>query len=229
MHKTLQIKHNNTIMNQILQTSLNSKKNNNKRRIILIQFFISLLLFFFTGFYYGLINYKKYQQENYSRIILKNYNITRLYLNYQSNLKKELKNNIDNNNFHSNIIGVLKIPSINIEYPIFANYDKELLKISPCKFYGSLPGKNGNLCIAGHNYNNKQFFSQIINLKINDIIYLYDSLNKEFKYTVFDNYEVKSDNLSPIYSTPKNSKELTLITCNNLNGNRIIIKAKIIT
>ena len=39
-------------------------------------------------------------------------------------------------------------------------------------------------------------------------------------------YEVKYDNLSPIFDYDKNSKELTLVTCNNLNSNRIILKAK---
>ena len=46
-------------------------------------------------------------------------------------------------------------------------------------------------------------------------------------YSVIKNYEVKSDDLSPVYETITDSFELTLVTCNNFNGNRIIIKAKI--
>lgn len=83
----------------------------------------------------------------------------------------------------------------------------------------------GNLCIAGHNYDNNKFFSKIATLNINDEIFIYDNFNKKFTYLVSDIYEVKPDDLSPIYSYDKNTKQLTLITCNNLNNNRIIVKA----
>ena len=217
-------------MNQILQTSLVSEnKRKMRKRILIVQFCISLALFFTCGFYYGLLSYKRYQQENYSNSILKSYNITKIYADYKTNSVNNINNKIDESSNNLNVIGIIKIPSIDIEYPIFANCNEELLKISPCRFYGSLPGKVGNLCVAGHNYNNKQFFSQIGTLDINDIIYVYDSFNKCFEYKVFDNYEVKSDNLLPVYSNSKKLKELTLITCNNFNQNRIIIKAKITT
>ena len=100
------------------------------------------------------------------------------------------------------------------------------MKISPCKFFGSSPKENGNICIAGHNYDNKNFFSNISNLSLNDEIYIYNNEGSKFCFFVFQNYEVKSDDLSPINPTSKNSLELTLITCNNFNNNRIVIKAK---
>ncbi|MCI8482191.1 MAG: sortase [Clostridia bacterium] len=34
--------------------------------------------------------------------------------------------------------------------------------------------KYGNTCIAGHNYNNYQFFSRLKKLNIGDVIYIYD-------------------------------------------------------
>ena len=64
-------------------------------------------------------------------------------------------------------------------YPVFSNYNEELLKISPCRFYGPTLGKNGNLCIAGHNYDNSKFFSKISILHINDEIILYNNSNKK--------------------------------------------------
>ncbi|MBO5479456.1 MAG: sortase [Clostridia bacterium] len=39
--------------------------------------------------------------------------------------------------------------------------------------------KYGNLCIAGHNYNNYQFFSRLKKLKVGDIIYIYDLSRKK--------------------------------------------------
>ena len=38
--------------------------------------------------------------------------------------------------------------------------------------------------------------------------------------------EVLENNLSPLETSDNNSKQITLITCNNLNSNRIIIEAK---
>lgn len=83
----------------------------------------------------------------------------------------------------------------------------------------------GNLCIAGHNYDNNKFFSKIATLNINDEIFIYDNSNKKFNYLISDIYEVKSDDLSPVYSYDKSKIQVTLITCNNLNNNRIIVKA----
>ena len=59
------------------------------------------------------------------------------------------------------------------------------------------------------------------------VFFLYDTFDKKYIYSVIKNYEVKSDDLSPVYNTISDSFELTLVTCNNFNGNRIIIKAKI--
>lgn len=48
----------------------------------------------------------------------------------------------------------------------------------------------------------------------------------KYIYYVYDIYEVKPTNLSPIFNYEKDQKELTLVTCNNLNSSRIILKAK---
>ena len=82
-----------------------------------------------------------------------------------------------------------------------------------------------NLCIAGHNYNNNQFFSLISKLQKEDKINIYTNSHRKYTYSVFANYEVKTDDLSPI-SPFTSGHELTLVTCNNLNNNRIIIKAR---
>ena len=52
-------------------------------------------------------------------------------------------------------------------------------------------------------------------------------LDRDFSYIVNNIYEVKPINLTPVYSYNSKSTELTLITCNNLNKYRIIVKAKL--
>ena len=50
----------------------------------------------------------------------------------------------------------------------------ELLKIAPCRFYGNNLNKVGNVCIAGHNYDNGEFFSNLDQLELGDIIDIYE-------------------------------------------------------
>ena len=245
-------------MNQILQT--NSHQNTKKSTIqnisssstdklhyfFKIQLYFSIVIFIFLTVYVGFAKHKLSQEENFSKTILENYNMTKLYSNqsdYTSNKTTEnidITNNIgstlvpyDNiisspkNSYtnDSSIIGIINISNLHIYYPIFSTCSEELLKISPCRFSGPMPGKSGNLCIAGHNYDNGKFFSNVSLLKINDEIILSDYTERQFYYFVSDIYEVKNDDLNPIYDFDKNLKCLTLITCNNVNKNRIIVRA----
>ena len=227
-------------MNQIINIDLNkhidqSEDSNNKytipskkksyKKIFNIQFFLSIIAIFIITFAFMYYKISLNNKENFSNLLIDNYSIAKLY----SNNTNDDKNNSTQLEPNS-IIGIIEIPILNISYPIFNELTDDLLKTSPCRFYGDFPFKNDNhfnLCIAGHNYDNDKFFSKIKDLNINDIIYLYDSYNNQYSYSVIKNYEVKSDDLSPVYSTITDSFELTLVTCNNFNNNRIIIKAKI--
>ena len=147
-------------MNQILNTKMINKKKTNKN-FFRLQFIVSsIILFSFIVFLiYSFFNMNK--KEKLSDSLLGNYNIYKLYANnLQDTTQKQ-----DNEN---NIFGVIEIPKININYPIFSNLSEELLKISPCKFYGTNLKENGNICIAGHNYNNDMFFSNLYLLNNDD-------------------------------------------------------------
>ena len=92
-----------------------------------------------------------------------------------------------------------------------------------------MPMKLGNLCIVAHNYNDFRFFSNLNKLTINDEIQIFNQNGNMLKYTVFDKYETSTNDISCTVPTFPNTKEITLITCNNLTGNRIIVKAQNIT
>ena len=206
-------------MNQILSTKLNSKEKN-KKKIFKIQFHFSILsicIIIFSIFFYLK---KLSEKENISNSIIKNYNISKLY----SSKKIDNSKNVDLNN--NTIFGIIEIPSINVYYPIFSNFTDELLKISPCKLFGRNLNAPDNICIAGHNYDNSMFFSKITNLKNEDKIFIYDTNGEKYIYKVIDLYEVNESELSPIFDYNQNEKILTLITCNNINLNRIIVRAK---
>ena len=86
--------------------------------------------------------------------------------------------------------------------------------------------QHGNICIAGHNYNNGSFFSNIFLLSIGDEIYFTDISQIKHIYTIYDKYEISSADTSCTSQDTNGKKEITIITCNNLNGNRLIIKAR---
>lgn len=123
-------------------------------------------------------------------------------------------------------IGIVNIPKINVNYPILSETTEELLKISPCKFWGPAPNEVGNLCIVGHNYRNSKFFSKVPNLEIGDIIEITDLAGTTIIYEIYDKYIVEPEDVSCTSQLVGNEKHVTLITCTNDNKQRWIIKAK---
>lgn len=212
-------------MNQILQTRLKSGR---KKFFFKFQLFISIVVFLLLIVYLFLYWQNLHRDELYSDSLLSNYNLTRLYANSESSnslYSSDFFSILNANSNDNPILGIIEIKAINVYYPFFAYYSDENLKLSPCKFFGPEPGKVGNICILGHNYNNDKFFSNVNLLKVNDEIVLYDNLQNSFHYFVEKVYEVNNSDFSPIYDYDKNRMFLTLITCNNVNNNRIIVRA----
>ena len=209
-------------MNQIvfIKDDNNSKELKKKRLAFKTQFLFSIvMLVFLLAMFFYIRHINRKSSEKNSSYLSNSYQVYRLY--------SDNNDNYEDNSSNPYVIGNIEIPKINISYPILSTLNEELLKISPCRFYGQI-SDNSNLCIAGHNFDNDSFFSKINSLATNDEIIIIDKSNFKYTFLVFDNYEVDSSDLSPIYSvTGNNKKELTLVTCNNQNNKRIIIKAKL--
>ena len=123
-------------------------------------------------------------------------------------------------------IGIVNIPSINVNYPILSTYSDSLLKIAPCKFHGPNPNEVGNLCIAGHNYRNSKFFSKVPKLENGDIVEITDLGGNTVTYAVYDKFIVNPDELECTSQLTGGRREITLITCTDDNKQRYIIKAR---
>ena len=196
-------------MNQTLV--IKKYKNNNKFKI---QFYISLLFTIVFSILFFINNYNNQTKEKVSNTLIKDYTVSRLY-------------NVSSNELNE-IIGIIEIPKIDISYPIFSNFSDDLLKISPCRINGYMPNFISNLCIAGHNYDNGKFFSNLKKLELNDEIYIFDNSMQKFNYNIIDIYEVEETDLSPIKQDVQNVAILTLITCNTLNKKRLIVKSNLV-
>ena len=196
-----------------------SHKKGNKK-IFMVQFIISSCFLTILILLYLLYLYDRNKYTSLSKEIENNFSITSLY----SNNSSYSINKVDYTSGFP-VVGLIEIKKLELKYPIFEYTNEELLKIAPCRFYGPMPNENGNLCIAGHNYDNNSLFSNLYKLNINDEIVIYD-IYKNYKiYYVYDKFEVEPSKIDSALQNAKSEKEITLLTCNNKNGNRIIVKA----
>lgn len=220
MNQILITKSNNINYNNYLYSTdaLLAQKNNYRKQYFIV-LFVSISICIIILFYFLYSYFIRLNQQSETNILKEKYNISTLYStnNYSTVLK--LSNDIS-------IIGLIDIPKINITYPILSNSDENLLKISVCRFSGPLPNRIGNLCIAGHNYNNTLMFSKLNKLNIGDSIFITDLNNTKLEYIIYNKFKVKENNLNCTENSDK--AEVTLITCNyNNNTERIILKSKV--
>ena len=129
-------------------------------------------------------------------------------------------------------VAEVNIPSIDCHYAVLCTIDNEytwtneLLKISPCYFWGAEPNQVGNFCIAGHNYRNTKFFSKVPTLENGDIIEITDLTNTTVEYYVYDKTTVYDDQTECTSQETNGKTEVTLITCTNDSSMRVIVKAR---
>ena len=149
-----------------------------------------------------------------------------------ANINEELKNSdnsiteIDEQIQGHKVVGIIKIPKIELEYPILETTSKETLSLSITKFWGNQINEIGNVTLAGHNNLNGTMFGKTKKLEVGDIIELTDIQNVTLKYKVFKIYVIDPNDISCILPEQEGTREITLITCTNGNKNRLIVKAR---
>ena len=158
------------------------------------------------------------------------------------NLNKEVLsefNNITNTNQIGeltlngyDVIGKVKIPKIDIEYPILnletsnPEETKVPMRYGIVKYWGGDVNDYGNLSIAGHNNYNGTMFGKTKNLEIGDIVELTDLTNRTIQYKINDIFITDPNDVSILKTEDETVREVTLITCTNGNKERLILKAR---
>lgn len=203
-------------MNQILFAPNNKKK---YRHFFYFELTFSLIVISISLFYLFHLLYEENKRNYISNSILQPYSISKLYSSMNLPFEEEKPTS-------PFVIGTIEIPALAITLPVLSEMNDELLKLSVCRFYGPMPNEVGNICIAGHNYNDGSFFSNIPKLSIGDIIIITDLAQRQISYKIFEKYEISAKDTSCTSQETNGQKEITLVTCNNFTGNRIIIKAK---
>lgn len=130
------------------------------------------------------------------------------------------------------VIGIVKIPKINIEYPILEieNIDpksaEKPMKLSIIKYWGENVNDYGNLSIAGHNNKDGTMFGKTKKLQKGDIVELIDLNGQTIQYSIYDIFVTDPNDVSILLPKDEIIREVTLITCTNGNKERLILKAK---
>ena len=130
------------------------------------------------------------------------------------------------------IIGIVKIPKIEIEYPILEIGDidpesaKIPMKLSIIKYWGENVNDYGNLSIAGHNNYDGTMFGKTKKLQIGDIVEMTDLTGQTITYSIYDIFVTDPNDVSILLPKEEKIREVTLITCTNGNKERLILKAK---
>lgn len=160
------------------------------------------------------------------------------YLNDQENKKVveafsqslENKENVTMNGYR--VIGTVKIPKIELEYPILdidtpnPEETKEPMKISIVKYWGGNVNDYGNLSIAGHNNYDGTMFGKTKKLEIGDNVELTDLNGNTITYQIYNKFITDPNDVTILATNDNTIREVTLITCTNGNRERLILKAK---
>lgn len=189
--------------------------------------FILVLAIVFFGF--SLISKGSY--KNKEDIIIStnanitNYNNTNQIVHQTNYKKKEAYKSMLQQIEGYEVIGRLEIPKIDLNTYILSETNKDTLNISVTKLCGPKVNRVGNLCIAGHNYNNNNMFGNLKKLEKEDKIYVTDIYDNKIEYIVYEIYKVFPKETECLSQNTNGEREITLITCTTGAIKRLIIKA----
>jgi len=158
-----------------------------------------------------------------SECINSNLGIQHIFLN---NTNSSLNNKSDNINPISNNEWFICIPKIDLKAEINEGVTQEILN----KYVGhfeNTPKLSGNVCLAAHNRGyDVNYFANIKDLQINDIIFYYYN-NNLYQYNVIDKLIIDETDWTRLENSE--SPILTLITCvEDVSNLRRCLQAKLV-
>lgn len=116
-------------------------------------------------------------------------------------------------------MGYLSIPEIGRELPVMSDWSDEKLKVSPCRYYGSIEAEN--LVLAAHNY--PGFFGHLKDLSVGDSLYFTDAGGNTREYVVSEFDVLHPDEVEKMISS---GYPLTLFTCTEDERDRLTVRCE---
>ena len=196
------------------------QKNKIRKRIRFI-----ILLLIITIIIYTIIEIiKENKIEFKEEVATQEVEVTPIQVIIEEELPKE-KVEIPETYLDYHVTAKIIIPKINLETNVLRDFSKETLDKCLVKFWGPNPNEIGNFCIAGHNYEKENMFSDLKELEVGEEFYLLDNKNGKYTYVISDIYKVNYKNIEPINQNTDGKRVVTLITCTNYsNDERLIVR-----
>ena len=114
-------------------------------------------------------------------------------------------------------IGVLTIPSLELELPVLSQWDYPALKVAPCRYSGSL--YQDNLIICAHNY--ASHFGKIKNLRVGDTAIFTDMDENVVRFQLAAQETIQPEDLEAMEA---GDWDLTLFTCTVGGQSRVTVR-----
>ena len=105
--------------------------------------------------------------------------------------------------------------------PILNDWSEELLKCAPCRFSGSINGKN--LIIAGHNY--RTHFQKVKWMKAGQTVLFTDMDGREYRYEVSSIDKIDGEDVEGMLA---GDWDLTLFTCTTSRVARVAVRCRMV-
>ena len=150
-----------------------------------------------------------------------------IYYDYEDNIAgkkaniitQELTEEIEKEGAINNLeyIGIIKIPSLNLELPVMDNWSYENMKKAPVRYYGSFD--TNDLVICAHSY--KNFFRYIKNLKKGDVLIFINNNGDSYLYEVKTVEVLDAEDIKKMIES---EFDLTLFTCTSDSQDRITVR-----
>lgn len=103
-------------------------------------------------------------------------------------------------------IGVLTIPSLELELPVLSQWDYPALKVAPCRYSGSL--YQDNLILCAHNY--ASHFGKLKNHRVGDTVIFTDMDENVVRFQLAAQETIQPEDLEAMEA---GDWDLTLFTC----------------
>jgi LPXTG-site transpeptidase (sortase) family protein len=127
------------------------------------------------------------------------------------------------------VLGSIKFSSLGIDVKVLnpiideTDYTDDALTYGAILYYGNGLNSLGNTTVIAHNDANN--FFNLKNAEVDSEFTVTDSNGITSTYTVIEIKNVQPDDLSVLLPMEENSREITLITCDEAGTERLVIKA----
>lgn len=118
------------------------------------------------------------------------------------------------------LIGSISIPSVGICLPVLDDWSEDMLKVSPCRYRGSISG--GDMIIMGHNY--KSHFTPLQKIAVGAEVEFENTLGKVFRFRVA---KIEYLHRTEGELLPSEEYPLTVFTCTPGGLERIVVRCEL--